>query len=95
MQRLLLPMSAIACTLSKSVAKQQWMLGCSVLLCSALSHAATPLNDRELNNNFLQNDLSIPTLTLNQIQTPVMASADPKAQLDSIEQRRQLATGVR
>jgi hypothetical protein len=98
MQRLLLPMSASVRWMSRinrPLAKQQFTLGCSLVLCSVLSHAAIPLNDRELNNNFLQNDLSIPTLTLSQIQTPVVSAADPKAQLDSMEQRRQLATGVR
>lgn len=98
MQRLLLPMSASVRWMNwmnMSLAKQQFALGCSLVLCSVLSHAAIPLNDRELNNNFLQNDLSIPTLTLSQIQTPVVSAADPKAQLDSMEQRRQLATGVR
>lgn len=102
MQRLLLPMSASIRWINRITmprVKQPLVLGvigCSVVLCSALSHAAIPLNDRELNNNFLQNELSIPSLTLSQVRaTSGTAFVDSKAQLDSIEQRRQLATGVR
>lgn len=51
----------------------------ALLLCTA-SYAVTPLDDRELNNNFLQNNIPLPQLVLDRLQSAGPIAKQPGQQ---------------
>lgn len=56
------------------------------LLISTASNAATPLDDMELNNNFLKNNIPVSQLALNQLQATGPTPAQTEQQLKDIDQ---------
>ncbi|XID75613.1 hypothetical protein ACF3NA_03490 [Alkanindiges sp. WGS2144] len=60
-----------------------------VLLLSSALHAATPLNDMELNDNFLHNEIAVPQLALERLQNPAPI-AEAEQQLQVIDQNERI-----
>ena len=56
------------------------------LLVSTASYAATPLNDIELTNNFLQNNIPVSQLALDQLQSAGPTPEQTEQQLQAIDQ---------
>lgn len=60
------------------------------LLMSSASHAATPLDDMELNNNFLKNNIPVSQLALDQLQSANPTPEQTEQQLKDIDQNTRI-----
>lgn len=60
------------------------------LLLSTASYAATPLDDVELNNNFLQNNIPVSQLALDQLQNAGPTPEQTEQQLEAIDQNTRI-----
>lgn len=72
---------------SRYIASKSPIMGAAIaLLLSSTAYAVTPLDDIELNNNFLQNDIAISQLALDQLQNAAPTSQQTEQQLEAIDQ---------
>ncbi|ONG40552.1 hypothetical protein BKE30_07320 [Alkanindiges hydrocarboniclasticus] len=60
------------------------------MLLSTASYAATPLDDVELNNNFLQNNIPVSQLALDQLQNAGPTPEQTEQQLEAIDQNTRI-----